>query len=157
MNTQAASPLSQNALQRLYESRTFDIVFGIVPAVLMSLFCLFVILVTSTHLTWIAAGWIPVKYLFILSITGLASCVSLICCISDEGSRPDFGGRLYLSSLYLGILNAATVFLLVCQTAALGRTNALTLAWPLIIVTPLVVAAIKQINLLNSPEPGRRS
>jgi Co/Zn/Cd efflux system component len=157
VNAQVANTQTKNVFRKFYGSRTFDIVFGVTPAVLMILFSLFVIVVTVDRLSWTAVGWIPVKYLFILSLIGFGSCVSLVSCIFNGGHPKGSVRKFHTLMLWLGVFISAVVIALVYKTGMGRIKNVLEIGWPMIGVIPLSLAAIKQINLLNMSELRRPS
>jgi hypothetical protein len=131
--------------------------FGVIPALLLSLFCLFVIMVTAGRLGWTLYAWIPVKYVFMLSVMGLGSCASLI--ISSFRAKPlsEMTKAILVLLLRAGMVNALIILGLVATTFFLHRFTVAYLSMPLFLAIPLSMAAIKQINLLKTSESRRPS
>lgn len=138
----------KNVISKDEQSRTFDIVLGIILAVLVGAFSLNILVVSITYIQ-IHSG--PLLGIAILVFFGMLSCIFLMILIFCKESLNKLFKKLCRIILSLGIVVALIslgVSILISRSALYDVL--ILLITILVLYVSLILSALKQIRLLRS-------
>jgi hypothetical protein len=141
--TNNASPKSYS---KANEGRVLDVVFGVIPAFLVGIFCVVVMVYSVSSINMDFFG-----LLFILAFLGMLSCIFLIVSIFQREFLGKLMNWICCVMLSIGIVVAVVSFFMMA-TIFNGNSdeNSLFVAIPFILDISLVLSALRQIRLLRS-------
>jgi hypothetical protein len=137
---------SPKSYSKANEGRVLDIVFGVIPAFLVGIFCvlLMLYLVSSINIDF-------VRLLFILALFGMLSCIFLIISIFQRESLNHITNWICCVVLSIGIVVAIVSFYLLATLFKDNpNENSVFIAIPFILDISLILSAFRQIRLLRS-------
>lgn len=157
VNAQNAENLNRNVVQKVYGSRAGVILFGVVPALILSLYSFLIAAGSGSELFRFHPDW---RSLVCLLFGTFSAFLCAIMSISVRGKLGAKVSKILKTSLYVSVGIVFICTLVILQYMGWRGSDTQGSVFRVIYISmciSILVSAVKQINMIKDSEMGRTS